>query len=57
MAVLVYTPQGKKHRVDVYGEVTSPTIPEKEIEKAALKWLAQSYDEDAPAVRVFAAKK
>ncbi len=56
-AVLVYTPQGKKTRVDVFGEFTSPTIPENEIEKAALKWLAQSYDEDAPAVKAFAAKK
>ncbi len=56
-AVMVYSPQGKKTRVDVYGEFTSPTIPEKDVEKAALKWLAQSYDEDAPAVRAFAAKK
>lgn len=36
-AILVYTPHGKKSRVDVYGEFTSRTIPEKEIEKAALK--------------------
>ena len=56
-AVLVYSPQGKKTRVDVYGEFVSPTIPEKDVEKAALKWLAQSYDEDVPAVRAFAAKK
>ena len=56
-AVLVYSPLGKKTRVDVYGEFTSSTIPENEIEGAALKWLAQSYDEDAPAVRSFAAKK
>jgi len=56
-AVLVYSPQGTKTRVDVYGEFTSPTIPEDQIEKAALQWLAQSYDEDAPAVRAFGAKK
>ena len=56
-AVLVYAPLGKQTRVDVYGEFTSPTIPERDIEKAALKWLAQSYDEDAPAVKAFAAKK
>ena len=56
-AVLVYSPQGKKTRVDVFGEFTSPTIPENEIEKAALKWLAVSFDEDAPAVKAFAAKK
>lgn len=56
-AVLVYTPQGRKTRVDVYGEFTSPTIPEKDVEKAALKWLSESYDEDAPAIRVYAANK
>lgn len=56
-AVLVYTPRGKQTRVDVYGEFTSPTIPEKDVEKAALKWLAESYDEDAPAVKAFAANK
>ncbi len=56
-AVLVYTPQGKKTRVDVFGEFTSPTIPAKDVEKAALKWLAESYDEDAPAIKAFAATK
>ncbi len=56
-AVLVYSPQGKKTRVDVYGEFTSPTIPEKDVKQAALKWLAESFDEDAPAVRSFAAAK
>ncbi len=56
-AVLVYAPQGNKTRVDVYGEFTSPTIPERDVEKAALKWLAQSYDEDAPAIKAFAATK
>lgn len=56
-AVLVYTPLGKKTRVDVYGEFTSPTIPEKDVEKAALRWLEVSYDEDAPAVRAYAATK
>ena len=56
-AILVYTPQGKKTRVDVYGEFTSPTIPEKDIERAALQWLAQSYDEDAPAVKAYATQK
>lgn len=56
-AVMVYSPQGKKTRVDVYGEFTSPTIPENEIEKAALRWLAETYDEDLPAVKAFAAKQ
>ncbi len=56
-AMLVYTPQGKKTRVDVYGEFTSPTIAERDVEKAALKWLAESYDEDAPAIKAYAADK
>ncbi len=56
-AVLVYTPQGKRTRVDVFGEFTSPTIPANQVEKAALKWLADSYDEDAPAVKAFATAK
>lgn len=56
-AVLVYSPQGKKTRVDVYGEFTSPTIPEKDVKQAALQWLAESFDEDAPAVRAFATSK
>ncbi len=56
-AFMVYTPKGKTTRVDVYGEFTSPTIPEAQVEKAALKWLAESYDEDAPALRAFAATK
>jgi hypothetical protein len=56
-AMLVYTPQGAKTRVDVFGEFTSPTIPAKDVEKAALKWLEQSYDEDAPAVKAFASRK
>ncbi len=55
-AFMVYTPKGTKTRVDVYGEFTSPTIPEDQVEKAALKWLAETYDEDVPAVRAFAAK-
>ncbi len=56
-AFLVYRPEGDKTRVDVYGEFTSPTIPTKDLEQAALKWLAESYDEDVPALRAFAAKK
>ncbi len=56
-AVLVYSPKGTKTQVDVYGEFTSPTIPKQDVEKAALKWLAESYDEDAPAIKAFAATK
>jgi hypothetical protein len=55
-AVLVYTPKGTKTQVDVYGDFVSPTIPNDQVEKAALRWLAESYEEDAPAVKAFAAK-
>jgi hypothetical protein len=56
-AVLVYTPQGSKTRVDVFGEFTSPTIPPGQVENAARTWLEESYNEDAPAVRAFAKQK
>ncbi len=56
-AFLVYSPKGKKTGVDVYGEFTSPTIPTNQVEKAALKWLTESYDEDVPAIKKFAATK
>jgi len=55
--VTVHTPQGAKARVDVCGEFTSPTIPAERVESAALLWLDESFNEDHPAVRAFAAKK
>jgi hypothetical protein len=46
----VYTPDGERTNVSVFGEFTSPTIPAAEIEKAVLAWLDEIYQEDAPAV-------
>jgi hypothetical protein len=50
-AFTVYTPEGERTRVDVYGEFISPSIPAPEVKDAAIKWLAESYDEDANAIR------
>ncbi len=49
--VTVYTPEGDTTRVDVFGEFTSPTLDPKDVESAARAWLAESYEEDAPAIR------
>jgi hypothetical protein len=54
--VYVYSPQGAKTRIDVYGEFTSKTLPESEIEAAAREFLEMEFDADAPAVRAYAAK-
>ena len=54
--VYVYTPQGNKTRIDVYGEFTSKTLPPGEVEAAAREFLATEYDADAPAIRAAAAK-
>ena len=50
-AFTVYTPEGDRTRVDVYGEFISPSIPPAEVKDAALAWLTESYDEDARAIR------
>lgn len=56
-AMMVYSPEGNKTRVDVYGDFVSPTIPEKDVETAALRWLAETYDEDAPVIQALAANR
>ncbi|MGA8542603.1 MAG: hypothetical protein WB947_03560 [Thermoplasmata archaeon] len=47
----VFTPEGQRTRVDVYGEFRSPVLPEAEVEAAARAWLEESYNEDAPAIK------
>jgi hypothetical protein len=47
----IYTPEWGRTRVDVYGEYVSPTLPPAEVKDAALAWLEESYNEDAPAVK------
>ncbi len=53
-SMTVYTPQGSRTRIDVFGEFVSPDIPASELEAAARRWLEETYDEDAPALRAFA---
>ena len=46
----VYSPQGKKTGINVYGEFTSKSIPKSRLKKVALAFLANEFAEDAPAV-------
>lgn len=54
--VYVYSPEGAKTRIDVYGDFTSKTIPANEVEAAAREWLAGEFDDDALPVRALAEK-
>jgi hypothetical protein len=54
--VYVYSPEGNKTRIDVYGEFTSKTLPKDEVEAAAREFLEMEFAADAPAVREFAKK-
>jgi hypothetical protein len=47
----VYTPKEGKTRVDVYGEFQSPTLAAAELEPMAMKWLEESFNEDAPVIK------
>lgn len=49
--VYLYSPQGEKTRIDVYGEFTSSTLPPGEIEAAAREFLDTEFAADAPVVR------
>ncbi len=55
--VYVYSPQGDKTRIDVYGEFTSKTLAPSEVEAAAREFLKNEYDADAPVIRARASKK
>jgi hypothetical protein len=48
--VYVYSPRGKKTRIDVFGEFRSTTLPPDDVEAAAREWLAGEFDEDALSV-------
>jgi hypothetical protein len=50
-AFTVYTPEGDRTRVDVFGEFLSPSIPPAEVKDAAMRWLEESYNEDARAIK------
>jgi hypothetical protein len=47
----VYSPQGDKTRIDVYGEFTSKTLPADEVEAAAKEFLDSEFAADAPVIR------
>ncbi|MGH9920241.1 MAG: hypothetical protein ACRD6W_15410 [Nitrososphaerales archaeon] len=54
--VYVYTPQGNKTRIDVYGEFTSKTLSPSEVEAVAREFLENEYRDDAPTIRAAASK-
>jgi hypothetical protein len=54
--VYVYSPEGDKTRIDVYGEFTSKTLPKDEVEAAAREFLESEFAADAPAIREYAKK-
>lgn len=47
----VYTPDGDKTRIDVYGEFTSKSLPVNEVEAAAREFLDAEFEADAPAIK------
>ena len=55
--VYIYTPLGAKTGIAVYGEYASPQIPAGQLEGAVRASLEEGFNEDAPAIRGFAAKK
>jgi uncharacterized membrane protein len=55
--IMLYSPHGRQTRVDVIGELQSPTFPEKEISREFEAALGASYDEDTPHVEAFAKRK
>ncbi len=47
----VYSPQGERTRIDVYGEFTSKTLPPTEIEAVAREFLETEFAADATVIR------
>jgi hypothetical protein len=54
--VNVYTPKGEKTQIDVYGDFTSSQVPPTQLEPVVRGFLEQMYNEDAAAIKSFAAK-
>lgn len=50
----VYTPQGRRTRVDAYGEFKSKSIASPRLKRLATQFLANEFREDAPGVRALA---
>lgn len=53
----VYIPRGRKTRVDVYGYLASPSIPQASLKKEVLRDLDRDFKEDAPVLKKFAREK
>lgn len=47
----VYSPNGDKTRIDVYGEFTSKTLSPDAVEAAAREFLDTEFEADAPAIK------
>jgi hypothetical protein len=52
----VYTPNGAKTEVAVYGEMQSPTVPPAQLEPAVRKAWESAFNEDSAGIRAFAKK-
>jgi hypothetical protein len=55
--VYLYSPQGKKTGIDVYGEFKSKTLSDAKLRTVVAKFLASEFKDDAPAVRKMARGK
>ena len=55
--VYVYSPDGHRTRIDVYGEFVSPTLSAQEVEATAREFLDTEFAADAPAVKAHAQKR
>jgi hypothetical protein len=53
----VYSPKGRRTRVDVFGDFRSKTLPDSRVRALAAKFLANEFREDAGPVRALAASK
>jgi hypothetical protein len=55
--VYVYKPEGRRTRIDVYGDFASATLPPDRLVKAVHAMLETEFAEDAPAVHRLAASR
>ena len=53
----VYSPQGRRTRIDVHGEFRSRKFSERKLRQVATHFLENEFREDAPPVRALARKK
>ena len=55
--IMLYAPHGRQTRVDVMGDLRSPTLPDSEVKRVFEEMLETSYEEDTRVVEQFAAVK